>query len=532
VYKARSFCNQPVHRFCEASERQAMAGAIAAVEAQLGAFYPLVIGTARLPTETTIPSLNPAAPDCCVGMVAAAGGKEVERAVAVAKAAFPSWAGCPVAERAGLMRRVATLLCDQRDAFAAWEVLEAGKPWREADADVCEAIDYLNYYADMAEAIGVGQQFNVAGESNRYLYLPRGVAVVIPPWNFPLAILVGMLAASLVSGNTAVLKPSSQTPVIAARFMDLLLQAGIPPGVVNYLPARGDMIGDRLVSHADVRIIAFTGSTEVGLGIHRLAAEVAGTQGYVKRVIAEMGGKNAMIVDDDADLDDAVAGVISSAFGYAGQKCSACSRLITVGGVHDRLLSRLIEACKSLVVGDPKAPQTVVGPVISSAAQQRILATIERGKASAHLAVQVEVAHPSGGYFVGPTIFTDVAADDVLARQEIFGPVLSVMQADDFEQALQLANDSRYALTGGVYSRSPAHLDMARREFDVGNLYLNRKITGAVVGRQPFGGFRMSGFGFKAGTPEYLLQFMQARTVTENLLRRGFAPDEGLDDAV
>ncbi|MDQ6960613.1 MAG: aldehyde dehydrogenase family protein, partial [Mariprofundaceae bacterium] len=323
------------------------------------------------------------------------------------------------------MCRIATLLGEQRDTFAAWEILEAGKPWREADADVAEAMDYLRYYAGQAEAMEQGRHFNVAGETNAYTYQPRGIAVVIPPWNFPLAILTGMLAASLAAGNTAIVKPSSQTPVIAARLMALLQQAGIPDGVVNFLPGEGASLGEYLVRHPDVHLIAFTGSMETGCRIRQLAANKVDAQRHVKQVIAEMGGKNAIIVDADADMDDAVAGILASAFGYAGQKCSACSRVITVGNIHDALVHRLKEGVQSLTIGSPEEPDTFVGPVISESAQKRIMKRIQAGKTSANLAAQADISSLDDGYFVAPALFTEVAATDTLAQEEIFGPVLA-----------------------------------------------------------------------------------------------------------
>ncbi len=353
----------------------------------------------------------------------------------------------------------------------------------------------------------------------------RGVGLVLAPWNFPLAILTGMLSAMIVTGNTAILKPSSLTPVIAARFMDLLMQAGIPPGVVNFLPGPGHDTGAYLAAHPEVAIIAFTGSREVGTQLIRTGAQIRPEQCHIKRVIAELGGKNAIIIDDDADLDAAIPGVLQSAFGFQGQKCSAASRLIVVGSIYQACLERLCAATASLAIGDPCDPGNLLGPVIDAVAQQRIAAVIENGKSTARLVTPARVDLPASGYYQSPAIFTEVAADDPLAQDEIFGPVLAVLRADSFEQAVELANSTRYALTGGVYSRRPVHLDYARKAFQAGNLYLNRKITGALVSRQPFGGFRLSGSGSKAGGPDYLRQFTDTVCVTENTLRRGFAPE-------
>jgi len=517
---------EPVHRFTDTVEREGFADAVDAVRGRLGGHEPLIIGEKEAETERRIVSINPACPDQIVGTVSAAGAAEADAAVQAALQAAPAWRALSVDARADILRQAASMLRTRRDEFAAWQIFEAGKPWREADADVTEAIDYLNYYAAGAERLATRRRFDVAGETNIYGYIPRGVAAVIPPWNFPLAITCGMLSAAIACGNTAILKPSSQTPVVAARFVRLLLEAGVPAGVVNYLPADGATTGEYLVMHPDVHIIAFTGSRDVGCHIRKLAAECLNGQKHVKKVIAEMGGKNAIIVDADADLDDAVAGIVTSAFGYAGQKCSACSRLIAVGDIHDRLLERLIHATKSITVGPPERPETFMGPVISAAAQARIRAAVAEGKQTAPLAYATDVSGLGDGFYIGPVIFTDVDSASSLAQEEIFGPVLAIMRANHFDAALEIANSTRYALTGGVYSRSPAHLRQAAERFEVGNLYLNRKITGAIVGRQPFGGFRMSGTGAKAGGPDYLRQFVHTKTVTENTLRRGFAPDE------
>jgi RHH-type proline utilization regulon transcriptional repressor/proline dehydrogenase/delta 1-pyrroline-5-carboxylate dehydrogenase len=525
VSEASSFRNEPMRRFTQPVEREGLSQAIRQVRSELGQCYPLMINGKSVETSTIMTSVNPACPSEVIGEVTMAGTADADAAVKAAGKALTNWRQRTATERGEYLRRIATLLGEQRDMFAAWEILEAGKPWREADADVTEAMDYLRYYAGLAETMEEGHDFNVAGETNCYTYQPRGIAVVIPPWNFPLAILTGMLAASLAAGNTAIVKPSSQTPVIAAKLMALLQQAGIPDGVVNFLPGEGARLGEYLVRHPDVHLIAFTGSMKTGCRIRQLAADGMGEQHHVKQVIAEMGGKNAIIVDTDADMDDAVAGILASAFGYAGQKCSACSRVITVGNIHDALVHRLKEGVQSLIIGPPEEPSTFVGPVISESAKNRIMKRIRAGKSSARLAAQADMPSSGDGYFVPPTIFTEVSASDALAQEEIFGPVLAVLRTDTFDAAIGIANGTRYALTGGVYSRSPAHLTAARQSLDVGNLYLNRKITSAMVGRQPFGGFAMSGMGYKAGGPDYLLQFMQAKTVTENTLRRGFAPD-------
>jgi RHH-type proline utilization regulon transcriptional repressor/proline dehydrogenase/delta 1-pyrroline-5-carboxylate dehydrogenase len=420
----------------------------------------------------------------------------------------------------------------RRFELAAWEVFECGKPWREADADVAEAIDFSEFYAAEAIALHQPQGVDVPGEENRFEYLPRGVVGVIAPWNFPLAILTGMTTAALATGNTVVMKPAEQSPIVAAKLQEIFQEAGFPPGVVNYLPGDGETAGAALVEHPGVALIAFTGSRAVGLAINRRAAEVSAAGiPYVKRVIAEMGGKNAIIVDDDADLDEAVLGVVRSAFGYQGQKCSACSRCIVLEKIHDAFLSRLVEAVKSLQIGPAEAPATTVGPVIDEAALERIRGYIELGRREAREVLSIDVGPlAQRGYFVGPHIFADVPQDSRLAQEEIFGPVLAVLRAADLDEALRIANNTQYALTGGVYSRSPGNLQRVRREFLVGNLYINRPITGALVGRQPFGGFKLSGIGSKAGGRDYLLQFALPRTITENTMRRGFAP--GVEAAI
>jgi RHH-type proline utilization regulon transcriptional repressor/proline dehydrogenase/delta 1-pyrroline-5-carboxylate dehydrogenase len=520
------FRNVPERNYSLSDDRQRMESALERVRSRLGQDYPLVIGGRAVTTGREIISLNPARPVEIVGRAASAGREEVEQAVEAAREALPGWRNTPASERAGVLRRAAALMENERDELAALEVFEVGKNWREADADVCETIDYLYYYSDEMERLaGPRRLGTIPGETNTYFYESKGVAVIIPPWNFPLAICAGMTSAALVTGNTAIMKPASQSPVIAAAFTDILRRAGLPDGVLNFLPGPGEEVGELLVTHPEVHLIAFTGSRAVGSRINRLAADIAPGQHHLKKVIAEMGGKNAVIVDSDADLDEAVLGTVHSAFGYQGQKCSACSRAIVLEPVYDRFVARLVEATRSLTIGPPEAAGNFMGPVIDEQARQKILRYIEIGKQEATLALQQDIPFQSDGYYVGPTIFTEVPPDAVIAREEIFGPVLSVMRAKNFEQALEIALGTDYALTGGVYSRLPAHLERARRAFRVGNLYLNRKITGAIVGRQLFGGFNLSGIGSKAGGPDYLLQFLDPRTVTENTMRRGFAPE-------
>jgi RHH-type transcriptional regulator, proline utilization regulon repressor / proline dehydrogenase / delta 1-pyrroline-5-carboxylate dehydrogenase len=530
-----AFQNESHADFSRSENRAAMERALATIRGSLGRDYALLIGGDHVETEASVVSVNPARPDETVGTVASASRVEADRALDVAQAAFPAWRDTPARERAEALFRAAALMRDRRFELAALEVVEAGKPWREADADVTEAIDFLEYYGRemlrLAPARGLS---DVPGEDDLYFYEPRGVAAVIAPWNFPLAIPAGMVSAALVTGNTVVLKPAGSTPVLGYALVRILQEAGVPGGAVNFLPGPGSEVGDYLASDPRVDIIFFTGGLEVGLSIMQKAAIVAPGQRNIKKVVAEMGGKNAIIVDTDADLDAAVDGVVISAFHYAGQKCSACSRVVVLEAIHDQFVRRLTQAAASLKVGDPADPGTRIGPVISAEARERILGYIEQGKNQAALAyppaadaadVATDVpADAAAGYFIPPHVFVDVTPDAVIAQEEIFGPVLAVLKAHDFGEALELALGVRYGLTGGLYSRNPAHIARAYREFRVGNLYINRPITGAMVGRQPFGGSRMSGVGSKAGGPDYLLQFMEPRTVTENTIRRGFAP--------
>ncbi len=526
-----AFHNEPQTDFSRDGARDAMRDALASMGHQLGRSYPLVIGGRRTTTERTIESRNPSHRGQIVGHSASASAADALAAVAAAKAAFPGWRDIGVPERARLLRQATEILRRRRFELAAWEVYETAKQWREADADVAEAIDYCLFYADEILKLHAPRRRDVPGEENESFYEPRGVAVTIAPWNFPMAILCGMTTAALAAGNTVVMKPAEQSPIVAAKLMEVFEEAGFPPGVVNFLPGVGEEIGPTLVAHPDVSAIAFTGSRAVGLQIQAQAAQTPDTQDHVKRVITEMGGKNAIIVDDDADLDEAVHGVVASAFGYAGQKCSACSRVIVMGSIYDAFVNRLVEAARSLRVGPAEDPANFVGPVIDDEARRRILGYIEQGKAEGRLAYAADIgALAEEGSYVPPHIFADVPTGASIAQDEIFGPVLTVLRAAELNEALQIANGTRYALTGGLYSRSPAHIARVRREFRVGNLYINRKITGAWVDRQPFGGFKLSGGGTQAGGSDYLHNFLIARTITENTLRHGFAPDQ-FDDS-
>jgi RHH-type proline utilization regulon transcriptional repressor/proline dehydrogenase/delta 1-pyrroline-5-carboxylate dehydrogenase len=471
-------------------------------------------------------SVNPANFKEIVGRVRNAGTDQADAAIEKAARFFPKWRAAPAAERAKILVKAAGILREKRWELAALEVFEVGKGWREADADVIEAIDYLRYYArEMLHLAEPRQTQSLPSETNVYLYEPRGIAAIIAPWNFPLAILTGMTAAALVTGNCALMKPAEQSPMMAQRLLEIFGEAGLPADACGLLHGGGEL-GAHLVRSPKIHLIAFTGSREVGLEILREAYTHRPGQEHVKRVVCEMGGKNAVIVDSDADLDEAVVHVIDSAFGYQGQKCSAASRLILVGEVHERLVTRLVEAVRSLKIGPPEDPRNAVGPLIEEAAKERVEQYIRLGKKEAHCVL--EMAAPKQGYFVGPAIFTDVDPNSRIAQEEIFGPVLSIIRARDFDQALEIADRSSFALTGGVFSRSPAHIDKARKEFRVGNLYINRGITGAVVERQPFGGLKLSGIGSKAGGPDYLLQFLEPRTISENTLRHGFMPPEKL----
>jgi RHH-type transcriptional regulator, proline utilization regulon repressor / proline dehydrogenase / delta 1-pyrroline-5-carboxylate dehydrogenase len=522
----RSFSNQPPIDFAQAQHRAAMHDALAAVRERLGRHCPLVIGGETVSTPGYGRSLDPSHKSRVVGTFSLAEREHALQAVAAAKSALPGWWRLGAEARGQFLQRAADVMRDRLFELAAWEVFECGKGWREATADVDEAIDFCEFYAAEAIRLQSGERVDLPGEENRFEYLPRGVAAVIAPWNFPLAILTGMSVAALATGNTVVMKPAEQSSVVAALLMDIFREIDLPAGVLNYLPGRGEVAGAALVEHPDVALIAFTGSRAVGLAINATAAEVSKRGApQVKRVIAEMGGKNAIIVDADADLDEAVAGVMKSAFGYQGQKCSACSRAIVLADVYDSFLKRLALATQSLKIGPAEEPATSVGPVIDEESFERIQRYLDIGKSEGRLVLGVDPGPlAEQGWFVGPHIFADVPPTARLAQEEIFGPVLAVLRAADLTEALRIANGTDYALTGGIFSRSPASLDRAGREFLVGNLYLNRAITGALVGRQPFGGFKMSGIGSKAGGRDYLLQFVLPRTITEHTVRRGFAP--------
>ena len=524
--KPGPFRNYPPFDFTKKEERELFGEAIAQVRRERGMTCPLYIDRVDRTCADLSPSVNPADPAEVLASVCQAGRAEAEAAVEAARRAYNAWRETGARNRAGYLLAAASWMAAHRHTLAAWQVLEIGKQWDQASADVAKAIDFLEYYAREMVRLGAPQPLpSQPGEVNHSFYEPRGVAVVIAPWNFPLAISTGMVSAAIVTGNCVVYKPSPLTPIIGHHLVEAFRHAALPPGVFNFLPGRTEIIAEYLVDHPDVSTIAFTGSTQVGLRIVERASVVRPGQVNVKRVIAEMGGKNAIIIDEDADLDEAVPAVLVSAFGFQGQKCSSCSRVIVLDSIYDAFTDRLVSAAGSLASGPAEDPAFFLGPVCDHQAAQRIR------KYTDIAGVEGKVLYvgrtPDGETYVPITIVGDVRPEHRIAQEEIFGPLLAVMRVKTFEEALQWANSTRFALTGGVFSRSPSHLEQARRRFMVGNLYLNRHITGALVGRQPFGGFRMSGLGTKAGGEEYLLHFMDSRVVTENTARRGFAPDAG-----
>jgi 1-pyrroline-5-carboxylate dehydrogenase len=511
------FVNERTLDFTLPANRRMMEQALGEVRAEAGRTWPLVIGGKDVETSATFVSTNPARPSETLGTFAKAGEVEAEAALVAAWAAFPGWRETRAADRAAVLSGAASLLRERRFRMNAAMVLEVGKSWAEADADTAEAIDFLEFYAREAVRYAGEQPLTrLAGERNELRYVPLGAGVVVPPWNFPCAILTGMTTAAVVAGNTVVLKPSSEAPLTARMSFQLLLDAGLPPGVVNFLTGPGVVAGEFLVGHPRTRFVAFTGSLEIGLRVNALAAQAQPGQIWIKRVAIEMGGKNAIVVDDPCDVDAAVAAVVASAFGYQGQKCSACSRAIVSETLYDEFIEKLVVATRAIRMGDPADPATVVGPVISAAAMEKILSYIECGRREGTLLTGGRRAG-NEGYFVEPTIFENVAPTARIAQEEIFGPVLAVMKARDFDHALDLANGTAYGLTGAVFSDDRARLDLAASRFHVGNLYFNRKCTGALVGVHPFGGFHLSGTDTKAGGRDYLLQFLQAKAISEKI---------------
>ena len=505
--------------FSQPEHRAAFETAIAGVRAEMGREYPLVIGGKAEPGAKTFDSTNPAKPSEVLGRFASGTAEQANRSVDTAHATFRTWSRVAPAERAAYLVEAARRMRERRHHFSAWMVLEVGKSWGEADADTAEAIDFLEFYArEMLRYAQPQPVHQMPGEKDTLVYLPIGVGAVIPPWNFPLAICVGMTVAAVVTGNTVVLKPASDTPGIAWQFFALMQEVGLPAGVINFLSGGCAVVGDTIVRHPKTRFVSFTGSREVGVGINRLAAEVQPGQIWLKRVVAEMGGKDGVLVDDEADLDAAALGVAQSAFGFGGQKCSACSRAIVVDKVHDAFVEKLLaQVARFVSVGDPATYGTYMGPVASERAMKTILDYIEVGRKEGKLLAGGGRVPGRDGWFVQPTIFDGIAPDARLAQEEVFGPVLAIIRAKDFEEALAICNNTEYGLTGACFSRNPAKIQKAREDFFVGNLYLNRKCTGAMVGCHPFGGFNMSGTDSKAGGRDYLLLFLQAKSIAEKL---------------
>ncbi len=520
------FRNEPFTDFSTAEGKSAMHAALERVRSDLGRQYDLVIGGHGVREGEIFASANPANPTEIVGTHFAAPPALADAAVAAAEAAFAAWARTPVATRAQLLLETAKLVREQHLDLCAWLTFEVGKNWAEADADVGECIDFLEFYAREALRLSAATTpIQFPGERNQLRYLPLGVGAVIPPWNFPLAIMAGMTCAAVVTGNTVVLKPSPDAPTVAARFLTLLQQAGMPAGVVNLLQGGPDL-GRAITEHPKIRFIAFTGSKKVGLEIHERAARAQPGQNFIRRTILEMGGKDAIIVAADADIDQAVEGVAAAAFGFNGQKCSACSRAIVENAIYDTFVERLRERVEALALGDPVA-NAYAGPVINPAAYNRVLDYIALGRSEGRLLTGGNaLGTPDQGFYIEPTVFVDVAPKARLAQEEIFGPLLSVIRAADFDDAIAIANDTEYGLTGALYSASQDRLNRARDAFHVGNLYLNRKCTGAMVGAHPFGGFGMSGTDSKAGGPDYLLLFTQAKSIAEKRVSVSEQTDE------
>ncbi len=507
------FKNEALTDFTRPENRQAQMEALEQVKSELGQTHPLIIGGKKIFNEATFASLNPSQPDQVIGYFARASVEQADEAVKAAAAAFETWKRVAAEERAGYLFAAADLLKQRRFYVNAWMIYEVGKGWPEADGDTAEAIDFLEFYArEMVRLAGDQPLVHIEGEDNQLVYIPLGVGAVIPPWNFPAAIMVGMTSASFVTGNTVVLKPASTSPMIAWQFMRILEDAGLPAGVVNFLTGSGSTIGDALIEHPLVRFIAFTGSRDVGLRINQLAAKPHQGQLWLKRAILEMGGKDAVVVDETADLDAAAEGIVASAFGFQGQKCSAGSRAVIVEQVYDQVLQKVIAKTKQLSVGDVTKPETYMGPVVDENAMQKISGYIEVGKKEGRLVAGG--GHHGPGYFIEPTVFADVDPHARIAQEEIFGPVLAVIKAKDFDDALHIANDTEYGLTGSLYSRDQQRIERAKEEYHVGNLYFNRKSTGALVGVHPFGGFNMSGTDSKAGGRDYLLLFTQAKAIS------------------
>ena len=527
--RTAEFVNEAFTDFSNPTNAEAQRAALREVAAQLGQHYPLIINGERVETGKTFTSINPANPTQIVGEFASASAETTDQAVAAAAEAFKTWQYVPAEERAAYLFKAADLMRQRRFTFNAWLIFEVGKNWVEADADTAEAIDFMDFYAREALRY-TGQQpiTPTAGEQNELRYIPLGVGAVIPPWNFANAIMVGLATSAIVAGNTAILKPASTAATIAAQLVNLLEEVGLPKGVLNFLPGSGGVIGDRLVANPLTRFISFTGSKEVGLHIHELAAKHQPGQKWIKRTILEMGGKDSIVVDETADIDAAAKAIVASAFGFQGQKCSACSRAIVVDSVYDAVLERVVAQTKTLTIGPADETPHDQNAVIDAAAEKKILEYIEIGKSEGRLVAGG--AKPEGlpGYFIQPTIFADVAPDARLSQEEIFGPVLAFIRARDFEDALEIANNTEYGLTGALFSQDRSRIERARHEFHVGNLYFNRKCTGALVGVHPFGGFNMSGTDSKAGGRDYIGLFSQAKLVSEKVSAQDAADKRGV----
>ncbi len=508
------FSNEPIKLYTDPADVASMQAALASVKAGFGKNYPLLVDGERIFTDKTIPSLNPSNPSDVVGDISSASLEQANRAIEIAHERFGTWKNTTAEERAAFLFKAAELTRERRYHFNALMVYEVGKSWVEADADTAEAIDFMEFYAREALRYAGKQPITpIPGEENELRYIPLGVGVVIPPWNFAFAIMAGMTCAALVTGNTVVLKPSSDSAVIAAWFVDLLHEIGVPKGVVNFVPGSGSVIGDAIVDHPLTRFISFTGSKEVGLRVNERAAKTQPGQKWIKRVVAEMGGKDSIVVAADADLDAAVEGVAVSAFGFQGQKCSACSRAIVDEKLYDQFVEKLKARVAKITVGDVSEQRNWMGPVINERAMTSIQKYIEIGAKNGRL-ISGGKRIGSNGYFLEPTVIADVAPDAVISQEEIFGPVLAIIKARDYDHALEIANNTEFGLTGAVYSTDEAKIERAKSEFFVGNLYINRKCTGALVGGNPFGGFNMSGTDSKAGGHDYLLLFQQAKSIS------------------
>jgi 1-pyrroline-5-carboxylate dehydrogenase len=512
------FRNEPFTDFSNEANAQAMRDAIQKVKAELGRDYPIVIGGERITTDGKLESINPANRTEVVGRFSKATKEMATSAVDTAYETFQTWKKVPAKDRADFLFKAAAIMRERKHELSAWMIFEVAKTWAEADGDTAEAIDFCEFYArEMLRYSGDQPLVNIPGEQSQLEYVPLGVGAVIPPWNFPLAIMAGMTVAAVVTGNTVVVKPSSDAPTIAYKFFEILEEVGLPPGVVNFMPGSGAEVGDVIVDHPKTRFVAFTGSKEIGLRVNERAAKVNEGQIWIKRVVAEMGGKDAIIVAGDADLDDAATGVVQSAFGFQGQKCSACSRAIIDASVYDTMLEKIAERTAKLKLADPGDGTASLSAVINEKAFKTINSYIEKGKSEGGRVLSGGGSDGEQGFFIEPTVIADVKPGDTIEQQEIFGPVLAVIKAANYDDALNIANDTEFGLTGAVYSTDEAKLDRARHEFHVGNLYLNRKCTGALVGVHPFGGFNMSGTDSKAGGRDYLLLFMQAKLSAEKM---------------